>query len=86
MILTDQYNDLRESGRMPVISVFCNPRDYPGKYVARIFVVEPGKTMATKCCAVADTLEAIRAQIPTQKLLCFPRSPEDDPCVVESWL
>ncbi|MBR3796007.1 MAG: hypothetical protein IKK34_08265 [Clostridia bacterium] len=86
MFLKEQYEALRSKGYTPIITVFFSPKDCPGKYIARIFVVEPGKTMATKYCTVADTLEAMRAHIPTNQLLCFPRSPEDDPCVVESWL
>lgn len=86
MFLREQYAALRNKGYTPIITVFFNPKDCPDKYIARIFVVESGKTMATKYCIVADTLEGMRAQIPTNHLLCFPRSPEDDPCVVESWL
>ena len=34
----------------------------------------------------AATLELARALIPAQADACFPRSPEDDPAIVETWI
>ena len=66
-------------------AIYANPRDAPGKFVVREWrimrgVIDPviGKGW------VADTLEAARLLVPAG-LFPLPRSPLDDPCIVETW-
>lgn len=65
----------------PIFTVFFNPKDFPGKYVVRLF---DGKT-PTRLLAVKDTLEEARSTIPPM-FLRVDRSPTDNPVIVETWL
>jgi len=67
-------------------TIYHNPSDYPGKYVARRFVVERGLGLkAAREVLIADTLEAIRARLPPG-LYCLGRQPGDEPQIVETWI
>jgi len=46
---------------------------------------DPPNMQTDRACVVAPTLELARGTIP-DGLTCFPRSPEDDPAIVEVWL
>ncbi|MFN9471025.1 hypothetical protein [Acidovorax sp.] len=71
------------NGREPfyVWTVFENPQDYLGLFVARRFNFD----QPTGDVRLATTLDAIRAAIP-QGLYRLERNPLDDRCVVESWV
>lgn len=62
-------------------TIYKHPFDHPDKYVVR------GWTNSTpdKEAQVADTLAEARELIPVG-LTRFPRKPEDDPVIVETWL
>lgn len=71
---------------LAMYTVFSNPKDYPGKYVVRVFTVSPGGIVrALRPVSVTSTLEKARASLPAG-LKVIPRRPEDDPSVVESWV
>jgi len=62
-------------------TVFENPTDYPGHFVARRFNGDwPSQTVVT-----AKSLAEIRALLPPD-LYRIPRQEADDPCIVEVWL
>ena len=66
-----------------------NPRDMPGKVVVRGWIIVPGqeKPLPTSFYVVYDTLEAARAELEqSPDLVCVPRSEDDDPVIVETWL
>ncbi|MNF89348.1 hypothetical protein D3C84_718700 [compost metagenome] len=67
-----------------VWTVFDNPDDYPGVFVARKWLVYAGVYGPTHDVLTGPTLQSVRDQIPAG-LYCSPRSPEDDPVIVESW-
>lgn len=69
-------------GSLDVWTVYDNPKDYPGWFVARRFTLDgpTGDTMT------ARRLEDLRNSLMTMGLTCIPRSPEDDPVIVESWI
>ena len=67
--------------KIPLITIYYNPSDYPGKYVARLFDC----SNPTHYIVLADTLENIRQSIPPT-MRCFRRHPDDDPCIVEVWI
>lgn len=66
-------------------SVYARPADYPLGFVARRFEIHPGYAVATLDARYGPDLEAVRAQLPPG-LVCIPREPDDDPCIVETWL
>lgn len=72
---------IKRNTKMPIICVFCNPTDYMGKYVARLFDINK----PTKYIAIADSLEEIRKTIP-EYMTMLNREAEDKPQIVESWL
>jgi hypothetical protein len=65
--------------------VYENPRDYPGKFVVRRWLIGPGTITPVAAVEVTDTLDEARAAVP-DGLFCTPRMPDDDPCIVEVWL
>lgn len=67
---------------LPIITVYHNPADYTGKYVARLF----DKDKPTSMVAVGDTYEEIKRTIPAAQLVNVGRDEVDDPSIVEVWL
>jgi hypothetical protein len=69
-------------------TVYKHPTDYPDKYVARRFEVDASGPRATASVIIMDDLTALR------ETLCFemyltrftPRSENDDPKIVETWI
>lgn len=69
----------------PIFTVYFNPKDFPGKYVVRLFDADKPLRLIT----ISDTLEKAQATIPQGPPLGFHRvnrSPTDDPVIVETWL
>ncbi len=68
-------------------TVYKHPRDYPDKFVARAHIVGRCKDQSgpTTAVVIADTLDAVRAQLPPG-LIRMPRLRDDDPVIVETWL
>lgn len=68
-------------------AVYNSPRDYPGQFVARMFVAVTGdpEPHATTRFVVAPTLEAVRSMLPWG-LVCLARSEGDEAPIVETWL
>lgn len=75
---------IREN-EVPMIVVYKNPRDFPGYYAARLFSIKAGKATATRFVRIAKDYESIRASIPLG-FMKMSRNPQDDPCIVESWV
>ena len=74
-------NSLMQITRLPLICVYNNPSDYPGKYVARVWDVD----RPTNLVAIADSLEEIREAKPPEMMI-MDRIPNDDPVIVETWI
>ena len=69
-----------------LFDVYDHPRDYPGHFVVRRRVVRSwGVADPTDDFAFADTLEAVREEVP-RGLHRVPRQPGEDPAIVETWL
>ncbi len=67
-------------------TVYDNPSDYPGQFVARRFIITgPAGPFATGEMFTADTLEEIRAMIP-QGLFRMEPWQGDDIKIVETWI
>lgn len=67
--------------RIPLICIYDHPKDYPDKFIARLWDCD----IPTNIMATADTLEELRAKIPSS-MVRMDRHPKDDPCVVEVWI
>ncbi len=75
--------------RLWICVVYKNPVDYPGKYVIRRQSGEPdGTIIAENQCIVSDSLEEVREIMHGYfpGLVLITRHPDDDPCIVETWL
>lgn len=78
--------DIYEMTSMPIITIYQNTtKDYPGKYVARLFNIKPGEVLYTRYIMLADTLQKIRKEIPPNMTMMLPYK-NDDPVVLETWL
>lgn len=75
------YAALRKSCRIPILTVYNSPKDFPGRFVIRLFDVE----QPTMLYFVADTLEGVRAVVP-HEMRRLARCPGDDPCIVEAYV
>jgi hypothetical protein len=67
--------------RIPLICIYDHPKDYPDKFIARLWDCD----IPTNIMATADTLEELRAKIPST-MVRMNRDAQDDPCVVEVWI
>lgn len=86
-ILVDSFVediDLRTITNFPMISIYGKPKDYPGKYVARVFDVRPGEVSATRYIMVSENLEELRNAMPSG-FSPVGKTPEDDPDLLEVW-
>ena len=73
---------IRPHSIVPVIAVYKSPKDYPDKYVARLFDLD----MPTRFVFVADTYQELIDRIPVQQLTRMDRDVRDDPAIVEVWM
>jgi hypothetical protein len=81
IIVNDFYEvDLSEI-KFPLITIYENPFDYPGKFVARLFDMQ----IPTTCVVIGDTIGEVRKTIPNG-MIRFGRYLEDDKAIVEVWL
>ena len=65
----------------PLITVYNDPAEFPGKYVARLFNGRQG----THLVAVADTLAEILKAKP-KEMIRVQKHETDSPKVIETWL
>lgn len=76
-----------ETARSLVLwTVYDHPKDYPDRYVARMFDVTAGKVRPTLATIMSSDLEWLRAALREMHLTRLERSPEDDPVVLETWI
>lgn len=66
---------------MPMVVVYCRPRDYPNSYVARVF----NGNRPTNVVIVKDSLAEIRGALP-DGMIRLGRDANDDPVIVETWI
>lgn len=68
---------------MPMVVVYSNPKDYPGKVVARVYDVDK----PTDVVIVKDSLKELEEDLLTySNMLPLGRTPEDDKTVIGVWL
>jgi len=72
---------------LAIWTVYDNPNDYPGKFVARRFDVDASGPRPSESLIIAQSLEVLRDTLQFELgLVKLMRSPEDDPKIVETWL
>lgn len=76
--------EIFEEFHLPIISVYKHPKDYPNKYVARIWECVP-EPKPSEYLIVKDTLEEIRGAIPLN-MTRLKRNDWDDPIIVENYI
>ena len=71
---------------MEMWTVYINALDYPdSRFVARRFLITGGPAPEpTGDVLQADSIHTLRAMLP-KGLMCFPRSENDQPHIVETW-
>ena len=67
---------------MTLWTVYDHPRDFPNSFIARAFDLD----QPTNQMIVAADLEKLRGILESWGLTRLARHPEDDPCIVETWL
>jgi len=65
--------------------IYHNPRDYPGKFVTRRWLVHNTMNPDLRPMAVEATIEDARRALPSG-LVKMHRIPGDDRVIVESWV
>ena len=74
---------------MPTLSMYVitwRTLDKGDRYVVREHVVGADDYEIARYCTTHHTLEKARAAVPTSALVQVPRSDDDDPVIVETWL
>jgi len=74
---------------MPILAIYERPQDCPESFVVREWIVtHKGRLFPNRRLATCVDLEAARATVKRAipNAVRLPRSPSDDPVVVESWI
>lgn len=81
-IIRDNFKTTDMNGIfMPMIVVYKNQSEFPGKFVARLLRLNK----QTAITIVKNTLPEIRMTIPSN-MVCLPRKQKDDPAILEKWI
>lgn len=72
---------MSDANKLNIWMVYKFPKDFPDKYVARLFLL----AQPTSTVLVEESLERIRERLP-RGLCCLPRLDGDEPHIVEVWL
>ena len=70
---------------LPMWVIYYDPLDYPGKWVVRRWLVEPGKVTGEPEPFVCDSLSEARAAVPPGAYR-LNRAESDEPQIKEIWL
>ena len=81
VVQTFDLSRITKLSTFPIICIYSSPKDYPGKFIARLWDV----TVPTQIVAIADSLEEIRKAKPAEMVI-IDRQPKDDPVIVETWI
>jgi hypothetical protein len=71
----------RPDGPLEMFVIYDHPKDYPGHFVVRRWV----GNKPTQDCAIADSLEIARTEVPPG-LHRLPYQPGEDGVIVETWI
>lgn len=69
-----------------IITVYDHPSDFPFHFVVRAwYVSKDGTAHPDESCWLYQTIEDVREAIP-HWMICMPRSENDDPAILETWV
>lgn len=74
--------------KMPYLNmwvVYDRPRDYPNKIVARRWLIDK-EAHPTDEFIEANSIDEIRERFDQVGLVRLERNPQDDACIVETWM
>ena len=72
---------------LAIWTVYKNPTDYPGKFVARRFDIDADGPKPSASVIIAPNLKTLRSILAFEMhLICMPRNEGDEPQIVETWL
>jgi hypothetical protein len=76
-----------QQGHLLMWTIYDKPLDRPDSFVMRPFAIIPGETepRPLACCLVANRVEYLRERCEEFGLGRLPRSPQDEPQIVEIW-
>jgi len=69
---------------LSIWTVYESPLDYPERFVARRWTINPAPS-PTDDVIVADDMSSLQAMMPPG-MVRMPRQPGDDPVIVETWV
>jgi hypothetical protein len=84
-ILIENFDEIITGCNLPIICIYFNTRDYPDKYVARLFDILNGKPQASRYITLGYSLEVIRNTLP-EYMTNLNRNTMDDEKIVECWI
>lgn len=83
----EDHNQLMFAGALPMWTIYANPIDRPGRFVARKFLVAGGhEPIATSDVLEHADVAVLRALFREAGLTALPRQLGDEPHIVEVWL
>ena len=68
--------------KFPIIAVYENPKDFPGRIVARIFETN----VPTDIIIVKQSLEEMQQDLSKTGMIFLPRTKQDDPVLIGTWI
>lgn len=73
---------------MHIYTVYDNPSDFPGTYVARKFLFDQPLDVTYANEDLGAVRRWVMAELRKEGIMatCMPRSQNDDPVIVESWI
>ena len=80
-VQTFDLSRIAKATQFPLICIYNSPKDYPGKYIARLWDVN----RPTNIVAIAESLDEIRKTKPADMVI-MQRQLQDDPVIVETWI
>ncbi len=86
MMIMDAHREAMKSGYLPIFTVYDNPTDVRGFIVVRMYLTTVEGTKRTDKTWTYLELKHARSVLEDAGLYCMGRKPDDDPCIVESWL
>lgn len=70
-------------------TIYVSPSDYPDHYVLRQWLLKGGETIPLNAVATPineKALKTIRETMIQMGLVCTPRTDNDDPVILETWM
>ena len=70
------------------VVVYDHPKDFPDKYVTRVWEAAQGVLTPSQDARLFASLASARRSIRRDHpgLIRLPRQSDDDPCIVETWI